>query len=255
MPASPAHRPLIASMLDRKIHRRKRRRWSTELRQSRRRGPTSIGFVELETERTRSQVEVEELEPPGNEVSKIDRQGQGRRRARGPQGRGPPPARAEGRRRRPNSIASSAEPDAIHSSDSQPVASRRAGRRGRSAEPRIAPRASTTPPKFDFKPLDHVELAEKLRPDRLRRRAPQSPGTASTSSRTKPCCWSWPCSSYALELLVAEGFTPTITPDLARNEVLRASASFPAGRRRRSTASTNSDLSLVATAEITLGGL
>ena len=43
---------------------------------------------------------------------------------------------------------------------------------------------------------------------------------------------------YAIDLLINEGFTPTITPDLARNEILRASASSPAVRKRKSTAST-----------------
>jgi seryl-tRNA synthetase len=60
---------------------------------------------------------------------------------------------------------------------------------------------------------------------------------------------------YALDLLIAEGFTPTITPDLARNEILEGVGFIPRGPETQIYSVENSDLSLVATAEITLGGL
>ena len=60
---------------------------------------------------------------------------------------------------------------------------------------------------------------------------------------------------YAVELLMAEGFTPTITPDLARNEILQGTGYIPRGPETQIYSIADSDLSLVATAEITLGGL
>ena len=59
---------------------------------------------------------------------------------------------------------------------------------------------------------------------------------------------------YAVDLLVAEGFTPTITPDLARNEVLHGTGYIPRGPETQIYSIADSDLSLVATAEITAGG-
>ena len=60
---------------------------------------------------------------------------------------------------------------------------------------------------------------------------------------------------YALEVLLAEGFTPMTTPDLARNEVLEGIGFIPRGPETQIYSIDQSDLSLVATAEITLGGL
>ena len=54
-------------------------------------------FVELEAQRRKLQAEVEELSRQANERQQVDRPGEGRRRARSPQGRRPPAARAEGR--------------------------------------------------------------------------------------------------------------------------------------------------------------
>ena len=60
---------------------------------------------------------------------------------------------------------------------------------------------------------------------------------------------------YAVDLLIREGFTPTITPDLARNEILQGIGFTPRGPETQIYSIADSDLSLVATAEITLGGM
>ncbi len=60
---------------------------------------------------------------------------------------------------------------------------------------------------------------------------------------------------YAIDLLMQEGFTPTITPDLARNEILHGTGYIPRGPETQIYSIADTDLSLVATAEITLGGL
>jgi seryl-tRNA synthetase len=60
---------------------------------------------------------------------------------------------------------------------------------------------------------------------------------------------------FALRLLQEEGFTLFITPDLARQEILNGIGFNPRGESTQIYSIENSDLSLVATAEITLGGL
>jgi len=60
---------------------------------------------------------------------------------------------------------------------------------------------------------------------------------------------------YALQMLIGEGFAPTITPDLAREEVLQGVGYIPRGPETQIYSIENFDLNLVATAEITLGGL
>src|SRR6478672_1316875 len=60
---------------------------------------------------------------------------------------------------------------------------------------------------------------------------------------------------FAMDLLVREGFTPTVTPDLARGDVLKGIGFIPRGPETQIYSIENHDLNLVATAEITLGGL
>jgi seryl-tRNA synthetase len=60
---------------------------------------------------------------------------------------------------------------------------------------------------------------------------------------------------YALSTLIAEGYTPIITPDLARVEVLEGIGFIPRGPEAQIYAVENTDLCLIATAEITLGGM
>ncbi len=106
---------------------------------------------------------------------------------------------------------------------------------------------------FDFQPLDHVELMERL--DLVDFEAGAGwPATASTSSRTRPCCWSWPCSATRSKCCVPPASRPFTTPDLARNEVLQGIGFIPRGPETQIYSIENTDLSLVATAEITLGG-
>ena len=60
---------------------------------------------------------------------------------------------------------------------------------------------------------------------------------------------------YVLGILMAEGFVPTVTPDLARDEIISGIGFIPRGPETQIYSIENSDLSLVATAEITLGGM
>ena len=109
-------------------------------------------------------------------------------------------------------------------------------------------------PKFDFQPLDHVQLAEQL--DLL-----DLEGGARTSGhgfyflKNEAVLLDLALQRYALEVLLAEGFTPTVTPDLARNEILEGIGFIPRGPETQIYSIDQTDMSLIATAEITLGGL
>ena len=112
----------------------------------------------------------------------------------------------------------------------------------------------TPRPQFDFKPLDHVELAEKLDLIDFEGGA-RVAGHGFYFLRNDLVLLDLALQRYALEILLAEGFTLTSTPDLARNEILEGIGFIPRGPETQIYSIENTDLSLVATAEITLGGL
>jgi len=108
--------------------------------------------------------------------------------------------------------------------------------------------------KFDFTPLDHVQLGEKLDLLDLEGGA-RTTGHGFYFFRNEAVLLELAFQRYALDLLIAEGFTPTITPDLARDEIIEGIGFNPRGPETQIYSIENSGLSLVATAEITLGGL
>ena len=59
---------------------------------------------------------------------------------------------------------------------------------------------------------------------------------------------------YAMDILVERGYQPTITPDLARDEMLVGTGFIPRGPETQVYSVEDAGLSLVATAEITLAG-
>ncbi|MCX7429193.1 MAG: serine--tRNA ligase [Planctomycetia bacterium] len=109
-------------------------------------------------------------------------------------------------------------------------------------------------PEFDFPPLDHVQLAEKL--DLIDFEAgARVAGHGFYFLKNEAVLLELALQQYAVRALVAEGFTPMTTPDLARNEVLQGTGYIPRGPETQIYSIENTDLSLVATAEIPLGGL
>jgi seryl-tRNA synthetase len=116
-------------------------------------------------------------------------------------------------------------------------------------------RKGKTPlPKFDFKALDHVVLGEKLKLFDFEGGAKVA-GHGFYFLKNDAVLLELALQRYAVDLLMGEGFTPTITPDLARNEILQGTGYIPRGPETQIYSIADSDLSLVATAEITLGGL
>jgi seryl-tRNA synthetase len=60
---------------------------------------------------------------------------------------------------------------------------------------------------------------------------------------------------YAVTFLSSRGFTPVTTPDVALTEILHGTGFIPRGPETQIYSIENTDLNLVATAEITLGGM
>lgn len=111
-----------------------------------------------------------------------------------------------------------------------------------------------TPPRFDFAPLDHVELARRL--DLVDFEAgTRAAGPKFYYLRNEAVLLTLALQQLALELLRGEGFTLLATPDLARAEMVAALGFAPRGPETQVYSVADSDLCLIGTAEITLGAL
>ncbi|MBI1246772.1 serine--tRNA ligase [bacterium] len=115
-------------------------------------------------------------------------------------------------------------------------------------------RGATEPRKFDFPVLDHVELGEKLDLIDFESGA-QVAGAGFYYLKNEAVLLELALQQYVLSLLIKEGFVPTITPDMARTEILHGVGFIPRGPETQIYSIENTDLNLVATAEITLGGM
>lgn len=109
------------------------------------------------------------------------------------------------------------------------------------------------PTNFDFPPRDHVELAEIN--DLIDfERATKVSGAKFYYLKNELALMEFALIQYALEIAVKKGFTPFSTPDLAKREVLEGLGFNPRGESTQVYNVENSDLCLVGTAEITMGG-
>jgi seryl-tRNA synthetase len=121
-------------------------------------------------------------------------------------------------------------------------------------EPAEVGRGRTPLPQFGFQPLDHVEIGEKL--DLMDfEAAARVTGHGFYFLKNEAVLLELALQRYALDVLQGEGFTLAATPDLARNEILEGIGFIPRGPETQIYSIEGSDLSLVATAEITLGGM
>jgi seryl-tRNA synthetase len=115
-------------------------------------------------------------------------------------------------------------------------------------------RGKHAPRQFDFKPLDHVDLGQRLDLIDLEGGA-RTTGHGFYFLKNEAVLLELALQQYVVHLLVKEGFTPTITPDLAQDKILEGIGFIPRGPETQVYSIENTDLSLVGTAEITLGGL
>ncbi|GMO56651.1 MAG: serine--tRNA ligase [Treponemataceae bacterium] len=109
------------------------------------------------------------------------------------------------------------------------------------------------PTQFDFEPKDHVALGESL--DLIDfDRATKVSGNKFYYLKNEAVFLENALVMYALNVLRGHGFTPFITPDVARTEILTGIGFNPRGNESNVYALEGEDACLVATAEITLGG-
>ncbi len=208
-------------------------------------------FAELELQRRALQQEVEELARQGNEVAKSigKAKDEADREARKEEGRA---LRATKDARQDEIDRIAAEADAILRSIpnlTHPAAP--VGGEDKFIELR---RGEVQPPKMGFPVLDHVELAEQHALVDFEAGA-RIAGNGFYFLKNEAVLLELALQQYAIELLMGEGFTPTITPDLARGDILAGVGFIPRGPETQIYSIENFDLNLVATAEITLGGM
>ena len=108
-------------------------------------------------------------------------------------------------------------------------------------------------PEFTFEPKDHVELGESLGIIDFDAGA-KTTGSKFYFLRGEAVLLELGLIRYALDIIMEHGYRPTITPDLARDPMLVGTGFIPRGPETQIYSVEDSDLSLIATAEITLAG-
>lgn len=209
-------------------------------------------LVQLERQRRARQHEVEDLNRRANEVARSIGQ------AADPAAR--EARKEEGRRLREEKDHAQADVDRLEaevleiqagipnmSHPAAPVGADEAANQ----EVRRGPQA---PRKLDFPVRDHVDLAAAL--DLI-----DFEGGAKVAGRGfyflkhEAALLELALQQFAVRRLTAAGFTPVITPDLAYTEILQGIGYIPRGPETQIYSIENTNLNLVATAEITLGGM
>ena len=109
-------------------------------------------------------------------------------------------------------------------------------------------------PSFDFTPLDHVELGKRLQlidfESGSRVAAPKFYFLKNEAVMLE-LALKW----FAMRTAAAQGYVPLITPDLAKKSILSGAGFAPRGEESNIYHLEELDLSLIATAEIPVGGM
>jgi seryl-tRNA synthetase len=125
---------------------------------------------------------------------------------------------------------------------------------GTTAEDNKVIRCFGEPRRLDFPPKDHIALGEAL--GLLDFEAGSSvAGQKFYFLKNEAVLLELALIQYAMGVLLREGYTPIITPDVARVDVLEGIGFIPRGPETQIYSLANTDLCLIATAEITLGGM
>jgi seryl-tRNA synthetase len=127
---------------------------------------------------------------------------------------------------------------------------------GSDAEANRVVRRFGEPRVFDFKPKDHVELCLSLDLADFEAGA-QVAGQKFYFLKNEAVLLELALIQFAMQTLIRKGFTPVITPDVAKVEVLEGIGFMPRddAETRQVYTIADTDLCLVGTAEITLGGM
>lgn len=112
----------------------------------------------------------------------------------------------------------------------------------------------TPVPQFDFRPMDHVDLGEKHDLFDFEAGA-RVTGAGFYYLKNAAVRLDLALQQFAVSFLSERGFTPVTTPDLALTSILQGIGFTPRGPETQIYSIENSELNLVGTAEITLGGM
>lgn len=209
-------------------------------------------LIELETERKKKNAESEELNRQANAVSKTIGQAKddAERQAR----------KDEGRQLREQKDLAQAEVDKLNAQVLElqrtlPNMAHPDAPIGKDDKANLEiSKGKHAPRSFDFDVLDHVELGQKHDWIDFEGGA-RTTGSGFYFLKGELVLLDLALQRYAVDFLMQRGFTPTITPDLATDAVLEGIGFMPRGPETQVYSIENMDLSLVGTAEITLGGL
>ncbi len=125
---------------------------------------------------------------------------------------------------------------------------------GKGEEQNVELRKVGEVPHFDFQPKDHVELGKLL--DILDFEAGSKvAGTGFYYLKNEGALLEVALVIYGLRFLVERGFTPLLTPDLAKERYYLGTGYLPKGDEAQTFKIEDEDLGLIATAEVTLAGL
>ena len=125
--------------------------------------------------------------------------------------------------------------------------------RGREDKDNLEVKRVGDPVQFNFEAADHVKLGQDL--DIIDfDSATKVSGTKFYYLKNEGVFLELGLIRYALDILQKQGFTPFITPDVAREEILAGIGFNPRGEESNVYALEGEDTCLVGTAEITLGG-
>jgi len=122
-----------------------------------------------------------------------------------------------------------------------------------SANTEIA-RGRTPIPNFAFQPKDHLELG-KLHDLIDFEGGARVAGAGFYFLKNEAVLLELALQQFAVQHLLRRGFAPITTPDVAHTQILHGIVFMPRGPETQIYSIENTDLNLVATAEITLGGM
>ncbi len=209
-------------------------------------------IVALENERRPKQQELELLNRRANEVSKSI--------GKAPDAEAREARKREGRELRDQVTAMTGELDAVKSNIDElmrgiPNLSHPEAPIGVDDKANLELRRGATSIRaFDFTPKDHVDLGEALDLFDFEGGA-RVAGHGFYFLKNDAVLLDMALQRFAVDMAMAEGFTATMTPDMARNEILQGTGYIPRGPETQIYSIADTDLSMIATAEITLGGL
>jgi len=121
---------------------------------------------------------------------------------------------------------------------------------GQSDDDNVEIRKFLEPPRFDFEPRDHLELAEALDIVDMPR-AVKFAGARMYCLKNEGAMLEFALFKFALDHLVSKGFNPMIVPQLVRREAMIGTGFFPLGEEDTFYVEKD-DLYLVGTSEVSL---